>query len=298
MKWADVDPKYPFKGVKGKGGSKKKTTPFKLTKFAQKTKKLPTKAELQKYVQDKYPKRGSRSIWMGEKAKSGRSHWEGFQEGVIEDAAIHHQLVKSKVKVPVGHEIVSDDLGPKGEQIFGKVQKAPEGTGGGALEEYEATVVKREPVGKGGVYWRGGYTGEKITLDEKKAGGLQLDHIVPIFRAAASGKFKTNKQKYEFVKNLKNLVVSKTSVNQEKGSYGLAKWQPKQQEQKEFYAKAYHDVFKHYGMKMTVGEASKYTEITGLKPTVGVWNQKKSDDINTFMDKERQMIANRMKSRP
>ena len=44
MKWADVDPKYPFKGVKGKDGSKKNTTPFKLTKFAQKTKKLPTKA--------------------------------------------------------------------------------------------------------------------------------------------------------------------------------------------------------------------------------------------------------------
>ena len=293
MKWADVDPKYPFKGVKGKGGSKKKTTPFKLTKFAKKPKKLPTKAELQKYVHDKYPKRDSRSIWMGEKAKSGRSHWEGFQEGVISDAAIHHQLVKTNVRVPVGYEIVSD----AGLEGVSKLQKAPD-EGGGAIEETEGIVTKLKPVGKGGVYWRGGYTGEKITLDEKRAGGLQLDHIVPIFRAAASGKFKTNKQKYEFVKNLKNLVVSKTSVNQEKGSYGLAKWQPKQQEQKEFYAKAYHDVFKHYGMKMTVGEASKYTEITGLKPTVGVWNQKKSDDINTFMDKERQMIANRMKSRP
>ena len=35
MKWADVDPKYPFKGIKAKHGTKNKPTPFKLTKFAQ-----------------------------------------------------------------------------------------------------------------------------------------------------------------------------------------------------------------------------------------------------------------------
>ena len=63
------------------------------------------------------------------------------------------------------------------------------------------------------------------------------------------------------------------------------------------YAQAYHDVFKQYGMKMTIGEHAKYTEYTGKQPTVGLWNQEESDKINTFMDVERAKTEKLLKMR-
>tara|TARA_R110002051_G_scaffold304490_2_gene373848 strand:+ start:307 stop:1116 length:810 start_codon:yes stop_codon:yes gene_type:complete len=267
MKWYDLNPDY-----------KKTENKVKVTKGATSTtksdsgsgtgRKIYNSKELREIVTKKFPTRSRRKIWMSEEGKSrGTPQWEVTRESVVSARAKHKQKTNKWVDIP------------KNE-----------------LDKGAISGQKRVTEKTGKAYWRGAYTGKKIT-DPKL---IDVDHVVPIFRAAASEQFGDNKfrklsQKHEFVRNTKNLVISTRKENRDvKQGFGLSKWQPPMKEARPKYAQAYHDVFQHYGMKMTVGEATKYTELTGKEPTVGLWNQEDSNKMNTWMENER---AKSMRSR-
>ena len=158
-----------------------------------------------------------------------------------------------------------------------------------------------ENVGKRGVFWKGAYTGKKILHSSK----VDVDHVVPKFRAQASEfmgnkMLETLKQKYKFVRDTKNLVISTQHENREvKKGYGLSKYQPPLKSTRPAYAQKYSDVMQDYGMKMSIGEAAKYTEMTGKtlsheRKAHGLWDQEESNRMNTFMETER---AKSMRSR-
>ena len=279
MDWIDLNPKY-----KSAGKSATKETSFKF-KPGKRKKSLSNK-QLRNKVKSLFPTRSKSEVWMGERTKAGTPRWPVTRESVVNKRVQHEQATSKWVDIP------DKDLAKLPSQK------------GGAFKPIKAQKRVYENVGKRGRFWRGAYTGKKIT-DPKL---VDVDHVVPKFRAQAS-EFMGNKmletleQKYKFVRDTKNLVISTQHENREvKKGYGLSKYQPPLKAARPAYAQKYYDVMQDYGMKMTVGEAAKYTEMTGKtlsheRKAHGLWNQEQSDKINTFMDVERAKTEKRLKMR-
>ena len=278
MDWIDLNPKYKNAGKSVAKGAK--TIGSSTAKVRQVTS---TKAVREK-IQKKFPTRSRSDVWMGETTRSGTSRWDAVRDSVVNKRAKREQPTSKWVDIP------QKDL-----------VKLPSFEEGNSDNQKPILAQKRvyENVGKRGIFWTGKYTGKKI-IDSKL---LDVDHLVSKFRAQGSEfmgnpAFKTLKQKYAFIRDTKNLFISTRAENRDvKKGYGLKKYVPPLKEVRPEYAQTYHDVFEQYGMKMTVGEAAKYTEYTGKKPTVGLWNQEESDKINTFMDVERAKTEKRIKMR-
>ena len=282
MDWIDLNPKY-----KSAGKSATKETSFKF-KPGKRKKSLSNK-QLRNKVKSLFPTRSKSEVWMGERTKAGTPRWPVTRESVVNKRVQHEQATSKWVDIP--------------QKDLVKLQSFEEGN---ADNQKPILAQKRvfENVGKRGRFWRGAYTGKKIT-DPKL---IDVDHVVPKFRAQAS-EFMGNKmletleQKYKFVRDTKNLVISTQHENREvKKGYGLSKYQPPLKAARPAYAQKYYDVMQDYGMKMTVGEAAKYTEMTGKTPSFerrihGIWNEEQSDKINTFMDVERAKTEKRLKMR-
>lgn len=279
MDWIDLNPKY-----KSAGKSATKETSFKF-KPGKRKKSLSNK-QLRNKVKSSFPTRSKSEVWMGERTKAGTPRWPVTRESVVNKRVQHEQATSKWVDIP------DKDLAKLPSQK------------GGAFKPIKAQKRVYENVGKRGRFWRGEYTGKKIT-DPRL---VDVDHVVPKFRAQAS-EFMGNKmletleQKYKFVRDTKNLVISTQHENREvKKGYGLSKYQPPLKAARPEYAQKYSDVIQDYGMKMTVGEAAKYTEMTGKtlsheRKAHGLWNQEESDKINTFMDVERAKTEKRLKMR-
>ena len=282
MDWIDLNPKY-----KNAGKSATKETSFKF-KPGKRKKSLSNK-QLRNKVKSKFPTRSGSEVWMGEKTKAGTPRWPVTRESVVNRRAKREQPTSKWVDIP------------KEELV-----KLPSEGKGNADNKKPIMAQKRvfENVGKRGVFWTGAYTGKKILHSSK----VDVDHVVPKFRAQASEfmgnkMLKTLEQKYKFVRDTKNLVISTQHENREvKKGYGLSKYQPPLKSARPAYAQKYYDVMQDYGMKMTVGEAAKYTEMTGKtlsheRKAHGLWNQEESDKLNTFMDVERAKTEKRLKMR-
>ena len=247
MKWAELDPDF--------GGTSKKKALTKggkvKTKLSKKHKKFDKKS-LKSLLKNKFGTRSRRNVWMTEQDKSRSNRWNAIREGVVSAYAQQAQ----DVPTDEWEDIPKAELGDRGEKgkLVGRTFQQ-----GGAKDfiSGQKRVYKKETTGPRGVHWRGAYTGKKIL----HSGDIEVDHIVPVFRAAASerfnDKFTTLKQKQEFVANSRNLVVATKEGNQAKGGYGLAKWKPPLESARPDYAEAYHKVFENYGMKMTIGEAQR-----------------------------------------
>jgi len=277
MDWIDLNPKYKSVGKSVAKGSKT------ISQFgsSRKTRKSITTKKLREKIQNKFPTRSGSDVWMGERTSSGTSRWDAVRDSVVNKRAKREQPTSKWVDIP--------------EKDLVKLPSQE----GGDFKPIKAQKRVYENVGKRGIFWTGKYTGEKI-IDSKL---VDVDHLVPKFRAQASEfmenpAFQTLKQKYAFIRDTKNLFISTRVENRDvKKGYGLKKYVPPLKEARPEYAQAYHDVFEQYGMKMTVGESAKYTEYTGKKPTVGLWNQEQSDKLNTFMDVERAKTEKRLKMR-
>ena len=279
MDWIDLNPKY-----KNAGKSATKETSFKF-KPGKRKKNLSNK-QLRNKVKSLFPTRSKSEVWMGERTKAGTPRWPVTRESVVNKRVQHEQATSKWVDIP------DKDLAKLPSQK------------GGAFKPIKDQKRVYENVGKRGRFWRGAYTGKKILHSSK----VDVDHVVPKFRAQAS-EFMGNKmletleQKYKFVRDTKNLVISTQHENREvKKGYGLSKYQPPLKSARPAYAQKYSDVMQDYGMKMTVGEAAKYTEMTGKTPSFerrihGIWNQGESDKLNTFMDVERAKTEKRLKMR-
>lgn len=259
MKWAELNPDFGEVTKKEVSTKARTSQPVSSTRKTSKLGKgitLYSKKEIKKVLHDKFPTRSRRNVWMSEQSKARSPRWLGIRDAVIGRDAIKAEFIPTDfVRFPL--------------------------------------TYKKESTGPRGVHWRGAYTDKKVL----HSGDMDVDHMVPIFRAAASekfipGLFSDLKQKQAFTANMKNLVTVTRAENKVKGSFGITEWKPPLQSAVPKYAKAYHDVFKEYGMKMTVGEAAKYTEYTGKQPTVGLWNQEESNKINQWI------ATQRMKSRP
>ena len=270
MKWLDVNPDFGTKATINKKSSKKSKGKG-LSAFSFKPLKTIKKQGL------KSAKKQSKTVEVSQDREGfasgrtvhGKPKWRALRRGLIDARVKGHAFIKTKVLVPKGHEVVSDDLGPEGEQIFGKVQKAPEGVGG-ALEEYEATVTKKVNTDP---YWRDEYTNAVIRNDSN----IEIDHVVPVKRARESGKFRTKKDQQKFYEHINNLAITERKTNQSKGSLFLGQMSnivhgrqlrnpatnPDAQLSPKNYAKKYGEVMKHFGMIMTHGEAREYKRLTG-----------------------------------
>jgi len=209
----------------------------------------------------------SREVWGGQLNKSGRLRWPSVVQGVLNRDRKTTQMVSKLVPTDKWEDITETSISKSNtEDIVEHLD--PSKTISQKKRVYERVNVE-ENVGKGGIYWRGPYSGKKHGVGGKSE-EIEIDHIVSIQRARESGKFKTLSQKHEFYANMKNLVAASKEMNQAKKGYGLSKWVPALKPQREAYAKKYHAVFKHYGMKFTWDEGQKYQEITGMLPEVEV----------------------------
>ena len=276
MDWIDLNPKYKNAGKSVTKGSKT------IGSNTAKVRKVTSTKAVRQKIQKKFPTRTRSDIWMGEKTRSGTSRWDAVRDSVVNKRAQREQPTSKWVDIPKKNlkALPSEELGVAKKPIFAQKRVF-------------------EDVGKRGIFWTGKYTGKKILHPSK----VDVVHLVPKFRAQASEfmqnpAFKTLKQKYAFVRDTKNLFVSTQDENRNvKKGFGLKKYVPPLKSVRPEYAQAYHDVFKQYGMKMTIGEHAKYTEYTGKQPTVGLWNQEESDKINTFMDVERAKTEKLLKMR-
>jgi hypothetical protein len=279
MDWIDLNPDY-----KSAGKAPSKNTSF--TFKSGKRKKSISNKQLRKKVKSKFPTRSGSAVWMGEKTKAGTPRWPVTRESVVNKRAQTEQPTSKWVDIPKGDLAILPSEGK-----------------GNADNKKPVMAQKRvfENVGKRGIFWKGAYTGKKILHSSK----VDVDHVVPKFRAQASEfmgnkMLETLKQKYKFVRDTKNLVISTQHENREvKKGYGLSKYQPPLKSARPAYAQKYSDVMQDYGMKLTVGEAAKYTEMTGKtlsheRKAHGLWDQKESNRMNTFMETER---AKSMRSR-
>lgn len=285
MDWIELNPKYKKSGesTSTKGGVSKFTSVTKSK--AGKGYRIYSTGEIRDMIQTTFPTRSVRNVWMGEKTKARKPRWTTTRESVVNARAQKEQATSKWVDIPEEDQV--------------KLRSFEEGNA-----DFKKPILAQkrvyDDVGKRGVFWTGRYTGEKIT----KSHLLDVDHLVSIYRGAASefmqkkeSKFSQLSQKYAFVRNTKNLVISTRKENRDvKKGLGLDKYVPPLKEARPEYAQAYHDVFEHYGMKMTVGEAAKYTEFTGKKPTVGLWNLDDSNKLNKFMNDELAK-AHKMRSR-
>ena len=160
MDWIDLNPKYKSAG-KSVTKSSKTIGDF---GSASKTKKSISTKELRKKIQNKYPTRTGSGVWMGEKTKSGTSRWDAVRDSVVNKRAKREQPTSKWVDIP------DKDLAKLPSQE------------GGAFKPIKAQKRVYENVGKRGRFWRGKYTGKKLT-DPKL---VDVDHVVPKFRAQAS----------------------------------------------------------------------------------------------------------------
>jgi hypothetical protein len=274
MDWIDLNPKYKNAG--------KSATSF--TFKAGKRKKRISNKELRNKVQSRFPVRVKSGVWMSERTKGGKPRWPVTRESVVNKRAQHKQGTSEWIDLPKKDLV---EMPSQGEP--NAAWKKPIG----------AQMRVYKDVGRRGTFWIGKYTGKKILHSSQ----LDVDHMVSKFRAQASlfmgnKQFATREQKYAFIRDTDNLFISTRKENQDvKKGYGLRKYVPPLKEARPVFAQTTHDVFEKYGMKMSIEEAAKYSEYTGNKPTVGLWNQEESDKINKFMDVERAKTEKLLKMR-
>lgn len=207
----------------------------------------------------------TRADYQSKLTPQGKSEWEAIKGTIIDRRATSMvpvtKYVKKEVDVPKGYEIVEGE-----DDRTSKVQKAPGHSipdslkgPSGSVEDTKGIVTQKETtmVDSGLPGWTDAYTGERI-LD---SGKIHIDHTVSIDRAIRSGKFKKLKDAQGFGSFLKNLVITKGSVNIKKGAKDLGEFEPTHEPKK--YAKRYGSVMSDLGLVMTHGEGRAYKRITG-----------------------------------
>ena len=106
--------------------------------------------------------------------------------------------------------------------------------------------------------WIDFYTGEIHTQASK----VEIDHLVPIYEAHASGgKDWNRKRKIEFANDFENLVVTGKAYNRKKGKLTLGEFVPVNRERACAYQEKYISIKNKY--KLVVSESEKNAVLAG-----------------------------------
>jgi hypothetical protein len=113
--------------------------------------------------------------------------------------------------------------------------------------------------------WVDPYTGRHLTFgdlkDPRQAQAIQIDHVVPLAEAWASGAHRwTDERREQFANELSVLVASDGPTNASKGADDPAAWRPKRAFQCS-YATHWIDVKHRWGLAVDVSEANALTEM-------------------------------------
>ena len=103
------------------------------------------------------------------------------------------------------------------------------------------------------------YTGEKLLFErgagKQRDGGIQIDHIVPLKNAFDRGAYGWSQEAREnFANDPKNLVATKSELNQSKKAKGITEWLPPNETYQCEYATKYISVLENYGLLVTGDE--------------------------------------------
>lgn len=92
------------------------------------------------------------------------------------------------------------------------------------------------------------YDGEMVDVR-----GVEVDHIVPLKRAAISGGENWDKKKKEeYANDIDDVLrVTKIKWNRQKGAKGIGEWAPQGKKERQQYAIDYMKVIKKYGLKIS-----------------------------------------------
>ncbi|MFD8562944.1 HNH endonuclease family protein [Streptosporangium canum] len=116
--------------------------------------------------------------------------------------------------------------------------------------------------------WYSEYDGRTIT----SAGGIDIDHMVPLANAWRSGADAwTTPQRRAFANDLQGpqLIAVSAASNRSKGDQNPAQWAPPLASYHCVYARAWVEVKRNYGLTVTAPEKARLVEMLDTCPAVG-----------------------------
>lgn len=179
----------------------------------------------------------SRKEWKHWSSTEGKSCWNTRDEVLRRDAVPGSIKLIDNYKNPVESQEDACAIGIPGEKD-GK------------------TVIETNLAGS----WIDPYSGDKI----KDSSKIDIDHIIPLSKAARSGgQDWTEKEKETFANDLDNLLAVSAKENRSKGDKGPGEYMPKNKSYQCQYAKSYVSIADKY--KLTINK--KDSEV--LEKTLG-----------------------------
>jgi len=105
------------------------------------------------------------------------------------------------------------------------------------------------------------YTGELVTF-EKVAGGIDIDHVVPLAAAWRAGAWSWAEQhRTEFANDLANLQATSSSLNRSKGDQGIDEWLPPDPAYTCTYAARWVQIKTRWALSVTTHEKASLEQL-------------------------------------